>query len=149
FVVEGAEILVGHRQHEFGSSRLTPAARHVLTAAVRHDITPGVPGSTNTLGRLLRAGARVDRTQVQSGRGARYGLGVGMPLVAGVALHRPIEGVAVSVGAVLVGLTDSGAPYARRTGEMMLATAGATVSMYVGQLVGAHDGLTVGVVALW
>jgi uncharacterized membrane protein YccC len=120
-----------------------------LTAWRSRDITPGVAGTADTVSGLLDAAIEVDRTQLQAARGLRYALGVGGPLLAGVALGRPIEGVAVSAGAVLVGLTDSGAPYPRRTREMLVASIGAAISMLVGQLVGAHDVATVVLLGVW
>jgi hypothetical protein len=72
-------------------------------------------------------------------RGLRYAIGVGIPLLAGIAAGRLIEGVAVSLGALLVGVTDSGAPYRSRTGAMLIASVTVAVSTFVGQLVGGHD----------
>jgi uncharacterized membrane protein YccC len=100
-----------------------------------------------TVTRLLRAAVRLDRSNLQLTRGLRYAAGVGAPLLVGVAVNRLIEGVAISTGALLVGLTDSGAPYRRRVPAMLVASlvvAGATL---VGELVGAHDVLTVVILA--
>jgi uncharacterized membrane protein YccC len=101
-----------------------------------------------TVAQLLRSAVRLDRSSLQLTRGLRYAAGVGAPLLVGIAINHLIEGVAVSTGALLVGLTDSGAPYRRRVPAMLAASlvvAGATL---VGELVGAHDVLTVVILAL-
>ena len=101
-----------------------------------------------TVARLLRAAVRLDRSSLQLSRGLRYAAGVGAPLLIGVAVNHPIEGVAVSTGALLVGLTDSGAPYRRRVPAMLVASLVVAAATFVGELVGAHDVLTVVLLAL-
>ena len=101
-----------------------------------------------TVARLLRAAVRLDRSSLQLRRGLRYAAGVGAPLLVGVAVNRLIEGVAVSTGALLVGLTDSGAPYRRRVPAMLVATLVVAAATFVGELVGAHNVLTVVILAL-
>lgn len=106
------------------------------------------PPPMTTVARLLRAAVRLDRSSLQLRRGLRYAAGVGAPLVLGVAVNRLIEGVAVSTGALLVGLTDSGAPYRRRVPAMLVACLVVAAATFVGELVGAHDVLTVVILAL-
>jgi uncharacterized membrane protein YccC len=106
------------------------------------------PAPMTTVARLLRAAVRLDRSSLQLTRGLRYAAGVGAPLVLGVAVNRLIEGVAVSTGALLVGLTDSGAPYRRRVPAMLVACLVVAAATFVGELVGAHDVLTVVILAL-
>ncbi|MFZ0385005.1 MAG: FUSC family protein [Solirubrobacteraceae bacterium] len=101
-----------------------------------------------TVARLLRAAVRLDRSSLQVTRGLRYAVGVGAPLLVGIAVNRLIEGVAMSTGALLVGLTDSGAPYRRRVPAMLVASLVVAGSTFVGELVGAHDVLTVVILAL-
>lgn len=96
-----------------------------------------------TVNRLLRAAVRLDRSGLRLRRGLRYAVGVGTPLVLGVATNHVIEGVAVSTGALLVGLTDSGAPYRRRVRSMLTAALVVAAATLAGELVGAHDTLTV------
>ena len=81
-------------------------------------------------------------------RGWRFGLGVGAPLFVGVATGLPLEGVTVSIGALLVGLTDSGDPYRRRMSQMLIASAWVGTCTFVGELVGAHAALSVLVLAI-
>jgi uncharacterized membrane protein YccC len=99
--------------------------------------------------RLLDAAVRVDRAGLQPVRGGRYGLGVGAPLLVGVATGRLVEGVAVAGGAVLVGLTDSGAPYRRRVPAMLGAAFAVALSTFIGELIGARDVVAVIVLAAW
>jgi uncharacterized membrane protein YccC len=101
-----------------------------------------------TVGQLLRSAVRLDRSSLQLTRGLRYAAGVGAPLLLGIAINRVIEGVAVSTGALLVGLTDSGAPYRRRVPAMLAASIVVAGAALVGELVGAHDVLTVVILAL-
>ncbi len=101
-----------------------------------------------TVARLLRAAVRLDRSSLQLTRGLRYAAGVGAPLLVGVAVNRLIEAVAVSTGALLVGLTDSGAPYRRRVPAMLVASLVVAGATFVGEIVGAHDLLTVVILAL-
>ncbi len=72
-----------------------------------------------------------------------------MPLFVGIASGHLVEGVAVSSGALLVGLTDSGAPYRSRVRAMLLAAVGAAVATFVGEVTGAYDVLAVAVLAVW
>jgi uncharacterized membrane protein YccC len=101
-----------------------------------------------TVAQLLRSAIRLDRSSLQLTRGLRYAAGVGAPLLLGIAINHLIEGVAVSTGALLVGLTDSGAPYRRRVPAMFAASLVVAGSTLVGELVGAHDVLTVVILAL-
>src|SRR5437764_1265697 len=99
--------------------------------------------------RILREAIRFDRAGLEVTRGARYAVGVGVPLFVGVAAGRIVEGVAVSAGAALVGLTDSGAPYRSRVPAMLFAAIGAAVSTFVGEVTGSYDVIAVLLLALW
>ena len=99
----------------------------------------GEAGTGASIRRILHGAVVFDRSAVEPMRGLRYAIGVGIPLLAGIAAGRLIEGVATSLGALLVGVTDSGAPYRSRTGAMLIASVTVAVSTFVGQLVGGHD----------
>jgi uncharacterized membrane protein YccC len=101
-----------------------------------------------TIRTLLARSVRWDRQGLYLRRGWRFGLGVGAPLFVGVATGLPVEGVTVCVGALLVGLTDSGDPYYRRLPQMLVASAWVGACTFVGELVGAHDALSVIVLAI-
>ena len=102
----------------------------------------------NTLRALLAKSTSWNRQGLYVRRGWRFGLGVGAPLFIGVATGLPVEGVTVCVGALLVGLTDSGDPYRRRIPQMLVASAWVGTCTFVGELVGAHAALTVLVLAI-
>jgi len=101
-----------------------------------------------TLRALLAKSTSWNRQGLYVRRGWRFGLGVGAPLFIGVATGLPVEGVTVCVGALLVGLTDSGDPYRRRIPQMLIASAWVGSCTFVGELVGAHAALTVLVLAI-
>jgi uncharacterized membrane protein YccC len=112
----------------------------------------GQPGSTDAetpLRRIAEGIARFDRSQFQLVRGMRYALGVGIPLLAGVATGNTIEGIAVSGGATMIGLTDSGVPYRGRVRAMLIASAVAAISTFVGEVTGSYDALAVALLGLW
>lgn len=99
--------------------------------------------------RILGGITRFDRSQFQLVRGIRYAVGVGIPLFAGVATGHTLAGVAIAGGATLIGLTDSGVPYRGRVRAMLIASAGAAVSTFVGEVTGSYDVLAVALLALW
>src|SRR5256885_807738 len=99
--------------------------------------------------RVVREAIRFDRGGLQIVRGVRFAVGVGVPLFIGVATGRIVEGVAISVGAALVGLTDSGAPYRSRVPAMLGAAIGAAVSTFVGEVTGSYDVIAVVLLTLW
>ena len=104
---------------------------------------------TIALGRVVVGVVHFDGGEFQLVRGIRYALGVGIPLFLGIATGYTIEGVAVSGGATLIGLTDSGAPYRARVRAMLIATVAAAVSTFVGEVTGSYDVVAVVLVALW
>jgi uncharacterized membrane protein YccC len=101
-----------------------------------------------TLRALLAKSTSWNRQGLYVRRGWRFGLGVGAPLFIGVAMGLPVEGVIVCVGALLVGLTDSGDPYRRRIPQMLVASAWVGTCTFVGELIGADAALTVLVLAI-
>jgi uncharacterized membrane protein YccC len=92
---------------------------------------------------------RFDREEFQLVRGARYALGLGIPLFVGVATSHTIEGIAVAGGGSLIGLTDSGSPYRRRLRTMLVACAAAALSTFVGEATGSYDVVAVLLLGLW
>jgi uncharacterized membrane protein YccC len=104
---------------------------------------------TVALGRIVVGIAHFDRAQFQLVRGIRYALGVGIPLFAGIATGHTIVGIAVSGGATLIGLTDSGIPYRGRVRAMLIASLAAAASTFVGEVTGGYDVVAVVLLALW
>src|SRR5262252_2520079 len=91
---------------------------------------------TIALGRIVLGTVQFDRGQFQLLRGIRYALGVGIPLFVGIATGYTIEGIAISGGATMIGLTDSGVPYRGRVRAMVIASVAAAVSTFVGEISG-------------
>lgn len=99
--------------------------------------------------RILADVYRVDWAQVHPRRATRYAVGFAIPLFAGIAAGHTVEGVSVAAGGALVGLTDSGSPYRARVRTMLIATVGATVATFVGEVTGGYDVIAVLVLAIW
>jgi uncharacterized membrane protein YccC len=85
---------------------------------------------------ILRGTIRFEREGLKPQWGVRFALGVGIPLFIGAATGDLIEAVAISGGALLVGLTDAGAPYASRVRAMLLTCVTVAVCTFVGELAG-------------
>jgi uncharacterized membrane protein YccC len=104
---------------------------------------------TIAFGRIVLGTVQFDRGQFQLLRGIRYALGVGIPLFVGIATGYTIEGIAISGGATMIGLTDSGVPYRGRMRAMLIASVGAAVSTFVGEITGSYDVLAVVLLGVW
>jgi uncharacterized membrane protein YccC len=85
---------------------------------------------------ILRGTIRFERDGLRLHWGVRYALGVGIPLFIGAATGDRIEAVAISGGALIVGLTDSGAPYRTRVRAMLITCVSVAVCTFVGELAG-------------
>jgi uncharacterized membrane protein YccC len=101
------------------------------------------------LRRIVVGIARFDRSEFQLVRGVRYAVGVGIPLFVGIATGHTLVGIAISGGATLIGLTDSGVPYRGRVRAMLIASAAAALSTFVGEVTGSYDVLAVVLLGLW
>jgi uncharacterized membrane protein YccC len=99
--------------------------------------------------RIIGGITRFDRSKFQLVRGIRYAVGVGIPLFVGIATGQIVVGVAISGGATLIGLTDSGVPYRGRVRAMLIASVAAAVSAFVGEVTSSHDVLAVALLGLW
>ena len=85
---------------------------------------------------ILRGTIRFEREGLKLQWGVRFAFGVGLPLFIGAATGHLIEAVAISGGALLVGLTDSGAPYRSRVRAMLLTAVSVAVCTFAGELAG-------------
>jgi uncharacterized membrane protein YccC len=85
---------------------------------------------------ILRGTIRFERDGVKLQWGERFAFGVGLPLFIGAATGDLIEAVAISGGALLVGFTDSGAPYRSRVRAMLFTAVSVAVCTFVGELAG-------------
>ena len=85
---------------------------------------------------ILRGTIRFEREGLKLQWGVRFALGVGIPLFIGAATGNLIEAVAISGGALMVGLTDSGAPYRGRVRAILITCVSVAVCTFVGELAG-------------
>ena len=85
---------------------------------------------------IFRGTIRFEREGLKLQWGVRFAAGVGIPLFIGAATGDLIEAVAISGGALLVGLTDSGAPYRSRVRAMLFTCVSVAVCTFVGELAG-------------
>jgi len=85
---------------------------------------------------VLRATLRLDRGGLRGRDGFRSALGVGIPLLVGLALDRPVDGMAAAGGAFSAGFAVFATGYRTRLSAVLLATGGVAGSTFVGVAVG-------------
>lgn len=111
---------------------------------------PSGAAGRSVAGRILRQSAQIDRSGVELWFGLRCTIGVAIPLVASLLLHRPADGVAVSIGAIVVGFASRQGVYRTRAATMLLASAAMGVATFVGSASGGGSPvLHVAVTVLW
>ncbi len=91
---------------------------------------------------ILRGTISFERSEVKPKWGARFALGVGLPLLVGAATGYLVEAVAFSGGALMVGLTDSGGPYRGRITAMLITSVSVALCTFAGELA-AHNAVVV------
>ena len=104
---------------------------------------------TGAVRAVLRATVALDRAGLQGRDGLRAALGVGVPLLVGVAVDRPLDGLAAAGGAFSAGFAVLATGYRTRLSAVLLATLGTAVSTFVGAVVGDRLGLLAATVAVW
>ena len=97
---------------------------------------------------ILRGTIRFEREGLKLQWGVRFALGVGIPLFIGAATGDLIEAVAISGGALMVGLTDSGGPYRGRVRAMLITCVSVAVCTFVGELAGHNAIVLVALLAV-
>ena len=107
------------------------------------------PPAAQTGEQLVRQAVALDRSKLAVATGVRNAAGLVLPLAAGVATGQVLEGVAASSGALVAGFADLGGSYRGRARTMLLATAGAAASTFVGAVTGAQDVAAVALMAVW
>ena len=105
----------------------------------------GTVGATRS---ILRGTIRFEREGLKLQWGVRFALGVGIPLFIGAATGDLIEAVAISGGALMVGLTDSGGPYRGRVRAMLITCVSVAVCTFVGELAGHNAIVLVALLAV-
>ena len=98
---------------------------------------------------VLRETVAVDRAGLQGRDGLRTALGVGLPLLVGIAVDRPLDGLAAAGGAFAAGFAVFASGYRARLSAVLLATAGVAVSTFVGAAVGEVLWLFAVTAAVW
>lgn len=92
---------------------------------------------------ILRGTISFERSEVKPQWGARFAFGVGLPLLVGAATGYLVEAIAVSGGALMVGLTDSGGPYRGRISAMLITSVSVALCTFAGELAGHNGVITV------
>ena len=98
---------------------------------------------------VLRGTVALDRAGLQGRDGLRTALGVGVPLLVGLALDRPLDGLAAAGGAFSAGFAVFATGYRTRLSAMLLAAVGVAVSTFVGALVAGSLPLLSLAVVVW
>jgi uncharacterized membrane protein YccC len=114
--------------------------------ASRYAIRCPIP--VGTIRSILRGTIHFERNEVKPQWGARFAFGVGLPLFVGAATGYLVEAVAVAGGALMVGLTDSGAPYRQRVGAMMITCVSVALCTFVGEVAAHSAVISVALLAL-
>ena len=105
-------------------------------------------GTVGATSRILRGTIRFEREGLKLQWGVRFALGVGIPLFIGAATGDLVEAVAISGGALLVGLTDSGGPYRGRVRAMLITCVSVAVCTFAGELAGHNAIVLVALLAV-
>ncbi len=92
---------------------------------------------------------RVDKSKINTWLAFRNAIAVAVPLSIGIALHKPLAGVAIATGALNVSYSDGRDPYAQRARRMLGWTALSCVSVFVGSVTGSNHVLAILVAAVW
>jgi uncharacterized membrane protein YccC len=99
--------------------------------------------------RIIGQVVQFDRSKLTIGRGLRNAVGIGVPLIAGVAAGRSDIGVTIAAGALLAGFIDLGGAYGLRWRAMISAAALIGLSTFLGAATGDNDAVAVALMALW
>ncbi len=92
---------------------------------------------------------RLQKEKINPWIGLRNTIGVAIPLIAGAAFGNVTAGVVAATGALNVAFRDSGAPYAQRARQMLLASAIAGLTVFTGGICGRSAALALAVIAAW
>ncbi|HTU48152.1 MAG TPA: FUSC family protein [Bryobacteraceae bacterium] len=99
---------------------------------------------------LWRALTRLEKSKINSRWLAlRNALAVATPLAIGMAMGKPLGGVAVTTGALNVSYSDGRDPYAQRARRMLAWTFFGALAVFVGSLAGATNWAAVPLTFFW
>ncbi len=79
----------------------------------------------------------------------RNSLAVAVPLGIGIALDKPLGGVAIATGALNVAYSDGRDPYAQRARRMLTWTLLGAIAVFVGSVTGKYHWAAIFVAAVW
>ena len=98
---------------------------------------------------VLRGTVAVDRSRLDPVAALRLALGVGLPLLVGLLVDRPLDGAAAAGGAFFTGFAAFAGGYRTRVRSVLLASVAIAVSTFAGAAVGGDVRLLAPTVALW
>src|SRR5690242_19472444 len=101
----------------------------------------------SSLGRLLRDGARLDRTQSDPVVSGRNAIGVAVPLAAGTLAGSASIGLAMTIGALQTAFADRPGPYRLRALRMLGTALAAAVATTAAVALSRSDGAEVALLA--
>ncbi|MGH8272309.1 MAG: hypothetical protein ACRESG_08295, partial [Gammaproteobacteria bacterium] len=91
-----------------------------------------------------------DRSKFNSTRmGLRNALATALPLAVGIAIGKPLGGIAISVGALNVSFSDGRDPYAQRARRMLTWSCLGAFAVFTGSVSGETGWAAVLVAAIW
>ncbi|MGH9639203.1 MAG: FUSC family protein, partial [Bryobacteraceae bacterium] len=91
-----------------------------------------------------------DRSKFNSTRmGLRHALATALPLAVGIAIGKPLAGIAISVGALNVSFSDGRDPYAQRARRMLTWSCLGAFAVFTGSVSGETGWAAVLVAAIW
>ncbi|MGH9116112.1 MAG: FUSC family protein, partial [Acidimicrobiales bacterium] len=108
-----------------------------------------MPRTAHTLGELVRAVVRVDRSRIEPTTAARAVVAMAIPLVVGELVGQPLAGVTASIGALSGGFASFQGTYRSKAGWVMAATGALALSAFVGGTIGHLEGPDIAVTAVW
>lgn len=93
---------------------------------------------------------RLDKSKINSKWMAiRNSLAVAVPLGIGIALDKPLGGVAIATGSLNVAYSDGRDPYAQRARRMLTWTFLGAIAVFVGSVTGKYHWAAIFVAAFW
>ncbi len=92
---------------------------------------------------------RLDKSKINPWIAFRNSLGVALPLGIGIALGKPLGGVAVATGALNVSYSDGSDPYAQRARRMLAWSLLGAVAVFTGSVTGRSNWAAILVAAAW
>jgi uncharacterized membrane protein YccC len=103
----------------------------------------------SALRQVVASVLKVNWSQFEGAAALRCTIGVGAPLLVGLAIHQPLVSVFGAAGAVGVGFGSFQGAYRSRAAAMLFAAAGMAFSIFIGSLAGDSNVAAIAVAVLW